>query len=288
MTKIFKSKKVKEIKFNKLTKILLISFFSAYFLSKLDIFSNESIINYLKKTSLNEITTSKLNFKGDYLLNISLNSFEKIKFQKEVFKQTDINNDVEDAVVYIYNSHQTEEYATLENYNLTPTVLTASYILKDKLNDYGIESIIETSDFKSDLTKYGYTYSDAYKVSRKWLENLNNPNMKLYIDLHRDSVKYEYSNITIDKKDYAKLMLVVGKDYDYEENMKVALEIIKNIESINKDISRGIFTREKGKYNQDYNKNCILIEIGGPESTYESISNSIEVLSLAIKNYLGE
>ena len=231
MTKIFKSKKVRNIKFNKITKILLISFLCAYFLSKFDIFKNETLVNYLKRTTLNEITTSKINFKGEYLLNIGLNSFDKIKFEREVFQQTDIIETTKEPVIYIYNSHQTEEYATLENYNLTPTVLTASYILKDKLNDYGIESIIETSDFKTDLNKYGYTYSDAYKVSRMWLDNLNNPNMLLYIDLHRDSVKYQYSNVTVDGKDYAKLMLVVGKNYDYEENMKVAEQIVDEIEN---------------------------------------------------------
>lgn len=288
MKKIFKSKKAKEFKINKITKILLISFFSAYFLSEFEIFSNEYFINYLKKTSLNEMSISKINLKGEHLLNISLNTFDKIKFEREVFKQSEANENVISPVIYIYNSHQTEEYATLKNYNLTPTVLTASYILKDKLNDYGIESIIETSDFKSDLKKNGYTYSDAYLVSRMWLENLNNPNMKLYIDLHRDSVNYTYSNIIVNGKDYAKLMLVVGKNYDYEENMKVAEKIVEEIEKINKEISRGIFTREKGKYNQDFNRNCILIEVGGPESTYESVSNSLEVLSLAIKNYLGE
>ena len=290
MTKIFKSKKIKtvSIKLNKFTKILLISFLCAYFLSKFDLFNNESLVNYFKKTSINKITTSKIKLKGEYLLNISLNSFNKIKFERNVFKQTNIEDNVKNPIIYIYNSHQTEEYAMLENYNLTPTVLTASYMLKDKLNDYGIESLVETRDFKTDLDKYGYTYGDAYKVSRIWLENSNNQNMKLYIDLHRDSVNYEYSNIRVKGKDYAKLMLVVGKNYDYEENMKVAEKIVENIESINKDISRGIFTREKGRYNQDFNTNCILIEVGGPESTYESVSNSLDVLSLAIKNYLGE
>lgn len=288
MSKIFKSKKAIKLKKNKIIKLLLISFLCAYFLSKIDIFSNDKVVNYLKRISLNELTIPNIKFKGEYLLNISLNSFDKIKFEQKVFSETEEIKEISKPVIYIYNSHQTEEYATLENYNLTPTVLTASYILKDKLNDYGIESIIETSDFKTDLIKYGYTYGDAYEVSRKWLEQLNNSNMLLYIDLHRDSVKYQYSNLIIDGKDYAKIMLVVGKNYDYEENMKVAEKIISHIENINKDISRGIFTREKGRYNQDYNKNCILIELGGPESTYESISNSLDILSLAIKNYLGE
>jgi len=132
----------------------------------------------------------------------------------------------------------------------------------------------------------GYNYNQAYTLSRSWLEKLNNHNLDLYIDLHRDSLNYDLSNIIVDGKDYAKIMFVVGTNHDYEKNMNVVNSLISNIESINKSISRGVFTRNS-IYNQDYNNNCVLIELGGPESTYESISNSLDVLSLAIKNYLG-
>ena len=132
-----------------------------------------------------------------------------------------------------------------------------------------------------------YRYRQGYKVSRSWLENLNNPNLSLYIDLHRDSINYNLSNINVNGKDYAKIMFVVGTNYDYQENMNVANGLIREIENINKDISRGVFTRFS-VYNQDYNKNCVLIEVGGPESTYESVSNSLRVLASAINNYLGE
>ena len=105
--------------------------------------------------------------------------------------------------------------------------------------------------------------------------------------MHRDSINYNLSNINVNGKDYAKIMFVVGTNYDYQENMNVANGLIREIENINKDISRGVFTRFS-VYNQDYNKNCVLIEVGGPESTYESVSNSLRVLASAINNYLGE
>lgn len=288
MKKIFKSRKVKKIRLKKWIKLLLISFLFAYFLSKCNIFSSNKFIELLKSTSINEIQYSDIKLNGEYLINVGLSTFDDITFTKEVFKQEE--KDIEPTTnprIYIYNTHQTEEYATLENYNLTPTVLTASFILKDKLNDYGIESIVETSDLKTDMNKNGYNYNQAYRVSRSWLENLNLENLDLYIDLHRDSLNYELSNINIDGKDYAKIMFVVGTDHDYEANMDLVKKLVSNIESINKDISRGIFTR-KSIYNQDYSSNCVLIELGGPESTYESLSNSIDVLALAIKNYLGE
>lgn len=287
MKKIFKSKTNKKNKYKKILMLLLISFFAAYFFSKLDIFYNESFINLLKNISMNEIENNGINLKGEYLINVGLSTFDDITFSKEVFKQEEKEFDNIENKIYIYNTHQTEEYRTIENYNLTPTVHTASYILKDMLRDYGIGAIVEDRDLKTDLNSMGYTYRQAYKVSRSWLEKLNNPNLSLYIDLHRDSINYNLSNVNVNGKDYAKIMFVVGTNYDYQENMNVANALIREIENINKDISRGVFTRFS-IYNQDYNKNCVLIEVGGPESTYESVSNSLSVLASAINNYLGE
>lgn len=287
MKKIFKSKVGKKNKYKKKLILLLVSFFAAYFLSKFDIFGSDSFIKMLKNVSMNEIENNGINFKGEYLINVGLSTFDDITFTKEVFKQDVIKKEMLENKVYIYNTHQTEEYRTIENYNLTPTVHTASYILKDMLRDYGIGAIVEDRDLKTDMNNMGYTYRQAYKVSRSWLEDLNNPNLSLYIDLHRDSINYNLSNINVKGKDYAKIMFVVGTNYDYQENLNVANGLIREIENINKDISRGVFTRFS-VYNQDYNKNCVLIEVGGPESTYESISNSLGVLASAINNYLGE
>lgn len=287
MKKIFKSKTNNNINLKKILILLFISFFSAYFLSKLNIFKTEEFINLLKNTGINKINTFDFKFKGDYLLNVGLSTFDEIKFTKDVFKQTNNEKDNLQSRIYIYNTHQIEEYRTIENYNLTPTVHTASFILKDMLKEYNIGAIVEEKDLKTEMNNLGYTYNQAYKVSRKWLEDLNDNKLDLYIDLHRDSVNYNLSNVKIDGKDYAKIMFVVGTNYNYEINMNVANSLIKEIEKINQKISRGLFTRHS-VYNQDFNKNCVLIEVGGPESSYESVSNSLSVLARAIKNYLGE
>ena len=91
----------------------------------------------------------------------------------------------------------------------------------------------------------------------------------------------------INDKSYAKIMFVVGTNHDYYQNMELANKLVVEVEKLNKSISRGIFTRNS-IYNQDFNNNCVLIEVGGPESTYESVVNSLKVLARAISNYLGE
>lgn len=288
MKKIFKSKKYKRISYRKIIFILLISFSFAFILSKLSIFKNNNFINLLKKTSVNELDFKNINIKGEYLINVGLTNFNKIKFDKVIFKEVDKDEEELKPRIYVYNTHQTEEYRTIENYNLTPTVHTASYILKDLLKQYNIGVIVENSDLKTDMNKLGVNYNNAYQVSKYWLNNLGMNDLELYIDLHRDSVNYNLSNVTVDGVDYAKIMFVMGNNYDYYDNLAVAEKLVSEVEKINKTISRGIFTRKNSVYNQDFNKNCVLIEVGGPDSTYESVSNTLSVLALAIKNYLGE
>lgn len=288
MKKIFKSKKYKRISYRKIIFVLLISFSFAFILSKLSIFKNNNFINLLKKTSVNELDFKNINIKGEYLINVGLTNFDKIKFDKVMFKEVDKDEEELKPRIYVYNTHQTEEYRTIENYNLTPTVHTASYILKDLLKQYNIGVIVENSDLKTDMNKLGVNYNNAYQVSKYWLNNLGMNDLELYIDLHRDSVNYNLSNVTVDGVDYAKIMFVMGNNYDYYDNLAVAEKLVSEVEKINKTISRGIFTRKNSVYNQDFNKNCVLIEVGGPDSTYESVSNTLSVLALAIKNYLGE
>ena len=47
---------------------------------------------------------------------------------------------VNKPIIYIYNTHQLEEYSNsnVSNYDASPNVLMASYILKEKLNDLNI------------------------------------------------------------------------------------------------------------------------------------------------------
>ena len=60
-----------------------------------------------------------------------------------------------DPIVYIYNTHQTEKYSSTESdlYNIIPTVMTTSYMLKEQLEKYDIFSIVEESSVNNVLNK---------------------------------------------------------------------------------------------------------------------------------------
>lgn len=203
---------------------------------------------------------------------------------------------IDDPLVYIYNTHETENYSNdgYKEINITPTVKDASFLLQKHLKDNGISSVVEESSFMDMLNNNNWEYDELYKVSRMYLENAINryENVKLYIDLHRDSIKKNVSTISLNDKKYARVLFVVGiSNENYDNNLKTS-QALNEIIIKNNNISRGILKKtsvtSNGIYNQDLNENVILIEIGGYQNTYEEVDNSLKVLANAIKEYLNE
>ena len=162
MTKRFKSKKKgKGIKIILIMVIFLTSFYLTlkYLLDnklKKEI-NNETLVNYLLYNSSNGILgdnelyslIKNFNLKDpSYMVTRSLNNY--LSISKEVFNEEETipNLEIEhyedpnkrivnEPLLYLYNTHQKEAYYTnnLLEYNITPTVLMASYIMKEKFND---------------------------------------------------------------------------------------------------------------------------------------------------------
>lgn len=139
----------------------------------------------------------------------------------------DMKNEVVNPVAYIYNTHQGEEYDSkvLEAYHITYIVEVASFILKDYLDDYGIESYVEEGSMKDYLINNGLLYKNSYQASRYYFtQKLTEfPSLTYFIDLHRDSSTYDKTEVTVDGVNYAKVLFVVGLDHaGYESNLALA------------------------------------------------------------------
>ena len=291
MSKKFKTKKNKKI-----IKILFL-FIIIYIILNFIIKKNNNNIDetIVSKIILN-VYSNKLNINLDKIdlknpekiLKTALNYNKNIDLDKnEVIEETFKENDNQ-LKVYIYNTHQTEEYdaGLLSNYNVDITVYTASYILKNKLENYNIKVYVEDKNIKEYLNKYGYSYNESYKISREFLENLPE-DMDLYIDLHRDSANRKVTAVNIDRINYAKVMFVIGTDHNnYNLNLDLATKLNNELIKFSSEITRGIYTR-KSIYNQDYSSNLILLELGGPYNTLEEIENTLTVFASAINSYLG-
>lgn len=203
----------------------------------------------------------------------------------------------ENPTIYIYNTHQTEEYKPTSylEYSVNPNVLMASYILEEQLSKKGHVVLVEEESVSKLRTTLGLNYAGSYKVTRSMMENAkkNNPTLKYYIDLHRDSLTHDKTTLTVDGKSYAKILFIVGlENSNYQENLDFTNKISDLLNQKVKGLSKGIYKKEgplvNGVYNQDFSNRVILIELGGNENTIDEVYRSLivlgEVLDEVIKN----
>ena len=199
-------------------------------------------------------------------------------------------------LVYIYNTHQTEEYINNEStYDLKPTVYTAANYLKEVLERQGIKTIVEEANVKKYLDDNNLNYDDSYIASRYYLEQAknNNPSLKLFIDLHRDALSHDAATVIYNNISYAKILFVVGADFNnYQKNLNFTESINKIVIDNYSFLTRGILTKTgplvNGVYNQDLGDNIILLEVGGNESTINEVANTLDLIGDVIVKKLGE
>ena len=117
--------------------------------------------------------------------------------------------------------------------------------------------------------------------------------LKYYVDIHRDSVSKKISTISINGKNYARTMFLLGLENTNYKSNQVFMEKLEKWLNINyPGLSRGIYEKKgkgvNGVYNQDFSSNCILIEVGGEENTYEEVTNTMDVIAQMFYEYMKE
>lgn len=283
--------------------------FSIKYLYSQDLKNNNTIVINLLNDNLGIYKNNNIG-DVDFLLKYALNIDYKennLVFENE--KDDDKNlevpvskeeNDIKEELiplVYVYNSHQDEKYQStnLEPYNISFTVYMASQILKEYLEDLGIGVVVEDRKVADTLHSLNLKYSNSYKVSRMFMESASkdNPTLKYFIDLHRDSSKYESTTTKIDEESYAKVLFVVGlENPNYEPNLALAENLKKKIVGFNENLFRGIMKKSgsgvNGVYNQDFSPNTVLIEVGGQYNNISEVNNTLKVLASIIESYIKD
>ena len=205
------------------------------------------------------------------------------------------NENKDNPIVYLYNSHQLETYSNsgLESNNITPNVMMMSYLLSESLNKNNVPTIVEDTNISEFIKASNLSSDSFYASTRIFIKNAMNkyPSLKYFIDLHRDSVSKQISTTTIDNKSYARILFVLGTtNKNYKENEKLMKSLDSLMDKYYKGVSRGIYNRPTPNwpdaYNQDLNPNVILIEVGAKENTIEEVSNTVDALSNVIKMYI--
>lgn len=324
MAKKFHTKKRKKHKLIKILILILVCYFSfestTYYVLKSQLAtSNEEFLqnmlrdsnHYLLYQKSEENVIAKI---GKYFMDFDLEkplsllgvpTVEEQTKEEMVFQEdpdaTFVSNPVEKTdvssspQVYIYNTHQTESYSmkTLEPYNITPSVMMASYLMKEHFQKEGIETIVEETNISDYMKEQGYQYAESYVASRTFVESIlkKYPDLKLIIDLHRDAIPHDSSTITIGEKNYAKVLFIVGMNNpNYQANLSLAQSISDLINQSYPKLSRGIMSKSgsnvNGLYNQDLNGNMILLELGANENTIDEVQNTVEAIVPIISAYL--
>ena len=198
-------------------------------------------------------------------------------------------------IIYIYNTHENEKYSSGKEINIKYSVKDASNYLKEKLRKYNIESIVENGSITDVLNTNNWNYASSYKVSRMYLEKAKKDysDLKYYVDIHRDSVSKKISTISINGKNYARTMFLLGLENTNYKSNQVFMEKLEKWLNINyPGLSRGIYEKKgkgvNGVYNQDFSSNCILIEVGGEDNTYEEVINTMDVIAQMFYEYMKE
>lgn len=149
---------------------------------------------------------------------------------------------------------------------------------------------IETDFLTSDNPHATKDYHSVRPIVQK---ALTQNNYDIVLDIHRDSAKAKVTTLSVGEESYAKIMLVVGGEHaNYKWNEQLANKLSEQMNTLVPGISRGVFLKTgkgvDGIYNQDLNKNTILIELGGIESTEVELNRTIAILAKAVSNVFDQ
>ncbi len=210
-------------------------------------------------------------------------------------EQKEVSKVEEQPSVYIYNTHQAEVYKGkgLEQYNITPGVMMASYIFQDKLAKQNVNALVLEDNLIDYMNLNNMKHSQSYKASRYFISKTikDTQSLKLIFDLHRDSIPKEKSTVVINNKSCAKIVFVVGNEYDnYEQNLALTNKLNQMIKDKYPTLTRGVLIKgganSNGIYNQDLSTKMTLMEMGSDSNTIDEVLNTIELLAPIIGEFV--
>lgn len=230
-----------------------------------------STISYLYYTNnLNSTDYLKLILSDTYDNNFYTNLVEYISNNINPLKFIEFNNneyksfattEVENPIIYIYNSNQSLSYKI--EYNNKSTVYTSGYYLSRELNKLGINTIFE------DIIIDTYNNIDTMISDR-----LNSyESIRYVLDIGRSDSKN--SNIKVNNIEYASISLYTNKKN---------IEFIKKLHITLNNNCKGI---SKIYFSNAYDDN-VKIDIGGYNSSMSAVLRSVKILSDSILEVINE
>ena len=184
-----------------------------------------------------------------------------------------------------YEQDAADPYEAVETWRTTDrehSVVRVGSALAEALREKGFQVVHDMTDHE--LNDLGSSYVRSLETLEGYSEEFD-----LYIDLHRDAFSEGMLPCLKDEKEYAQLMLLVGRGDNhaesekpaYSENLEFAHRLTGCLNGIVEGICRNV-TVKTGRYNQHIGTPSILMEFGHNKNTLQQALNSVPVAAEAI------
>lgn len=193
------------------------------------------------------------------------------------------NGSAPPPIISIYHTHTDESYIPTDGKATQPakgSIMKVGDSLGQRLSELGYQ--IDHSTNIHDPHD-----ANAYQRSRRTFVQLMEKQPAALFDVHRDSAPLSVYKATINGKDAAKMLLVVGRQ---NQNRATTMNYAKTIKAVAdskyRGLIRGIFIAH-GNYNQDLNPRAMLIEVGTQYNTLEAAEYSATLFADIVPGVLS-
>ncbi len=178
--------------------------------------------------------------------------------------------------------------------NDSENIISVGEVLKSNLEKAGF-GVVHAFE-KHDYPEYTGSYNRAASTIKKYLAKY--PDIKVVIDLHRDSITANNGAKTaavceINGKKAAQVMLVVGCEDqsvvnfpNWKENFKLAIKLQQSMEVMYPSLARPILFTPR-RYNLNLTQGSMLIECGTEANTLSEAKYSAELVAKALAMVLN-
>ena len=202
------------------------------------------------------------------------------------------------ALLFATHSHEAYEPITQKHdgkiavSHPEANIMKLNETMKLQLEFNGITTEILDVDTTSLMNKKGIPYHKSYDVVRPYIQNaLKEVDYDIIVDIHRDSLKAERTTIMYEGEKYAKIVFVIGGEYNnFKLNKELTERLTIELEKIVPGITRPLVFKAghgvDGKYNQDLDPRLILVEMGGIGNNEAELNRTSAVLAKAVAKVL--
>jgi stage II sporulation protein P len=131
-----------------------------------------------------------------------------------------------------------------------------------------------------------YPFRDSYKRSQVTLIKClkEYPSFKVVIDVHRDATPGVEATCSIQGKETATILLVIGSDKmglphpNWKKNLQFATKLTETMNLYYPGLSSGVIVSD-ARYNQHLHDHALIVEFGDQNSTLEQVNRAAELFA---------